>query len=329
VGNSVINFEPNPAKSFSRGGSTYLFDGKRAGVASFDTPKALGESIGRVVKLSKGRFMVDSTATLATGDGVCFIANGEAVGTNINAVDGQWITPNRTDGIAVGTEIYRNYDRLFSLSVERSRIRRAIEAQVTLSFTPSTITATATDCTGISVTTTLDYATDEAKNSAKMESVIREQMSKSGDTIFDITAVEITSLRFVPASVVAQLRRTLLELLESARVAAHTRPKLFVENIDAPYHKAEVNCYDNVTNALSRAFYIDHGAESIAEAVDSRQSTVGCRVMITDYCIRREIGQCLLKNPTIKGELYLERGRKRYKLTFDCKRCQMSLTDTI
>ena len=329
VGNSVINFEPNPAKSFSRGGSTYLFDGKRAGVASFDTPKALGESIGRVVKLSKGRFMVDSTATLATGDGVCFIANGEAVGTNINAVDGQWITPNRTDGITVGTEIYRNYDRLFSLSVERSRIRRAIEAQVTLSFTPSTITATATDCTGISVTTTLDYATDEAKNSAKMESVIREQMSKSGDTIFDITAVEITSLRFVPASVVAQLRRTLLESLESARVAAHTRPKLFVENIDAPYHKAEVNCYDNVTNALSRAFYIDHGAESIAEAVDSRQSTVGCRVMITDYCIRREIGQCLLKNPTIKGELYLERGRKRYKLTFDCKRCQMSLTDTI
>ena len=51
--------------------------------------------------------------------------------------------------------------------------------------------------------------------------------------------------------------------------------------------------------------------------------------MVTDYCIRREIGECLLKKPKLKGELYLERGRKKYKLTFDCKTCQMSLTDTL
>ena len=84
-----------------------------------------------------------------------------------------------------------------------------------------------------------------------------------------------------------------------------------------------------MTNRLSRSFYTDHGVKSISAGLDLSQNTAGCRVMITDYCIRREIGQCLLKKPTIKGELYLERGRKRYKLTFDCKACQMSLIDTI
>lgn len=329
VGTSQINFEPNPAKSFTRGGGIYLFDGKRAGVASFDTPKALGEKLGRVTKVARGRFMLDSSVTLANGDGICFITSGEAVGTNINAVDGNWITPNRIDGIAVGTEIYRNYDRLFSLAVERSKIRRAIETKIEICFTEKSITATATDCSGISITTTTDYTSDEAKNREKMESVIREQMSKSGDTIFEVTDVIISGVRFVPVSVVAQIRRELLYSLERARVAAHPTPRPFVENSNAKFYKEHLDCYDNVTNDLSRAFYISHGVKDITTGVDLQQSTAGCRVMVTDYCIRREIGQCLLKNPTIRGELYLERGRKRYKLTFDCKRCQMSLTDTL
>ena len=329
AGVSTVKFEPNPAKSFTRGGSIYLFDGKCAGVASFDTPKALGERIGRVVKVAGGRFLIDSDAEIATGDGVCFITNGEAVGTNINAVTGRWITPNRIEGIVVGTEIFRNYDRLFSLAVERNTIRRAIETKITVEFSEQSIEAIATDSTGISATIHLDCITEEAKNREKMESVVREQMSKSGQTIFDVTKVEIISVRFVPSSVLAQCRRELLEKLEKARVAAHLAPKAFAENIDAQYYKTEAECYDNITNALARNFYLDHGVKEVDEGIDIQPSTAGCRVMVTDYCIRREIGQCLLKNPTIKGELFLERGRKRYKLTFDCKACQMSLIDTI
>lgn len=329
VGSSTVEFEPNPAKSFTRGGGVYLFDGKRAGVASFDTPKALGERLGRVVKVAGGRFMIDSKPQVATGDGLCFIADGEAVGTNINAVDGCWITPNRIDGIKVGSEIYRNYDRLFTAAVERSRIRRAIDASVKVAFTEKSITATATDCTGMSVSITIDYVTDVAKNAEKMTSVIREQMSKSGDTIFDVTRVDISAVRFVPASVVASLRRELLAALEHKRVVGHSRGKAFEENPAALYPHSELTEQDNITNALARQFYTDHGVKSLQTGLDLSQTTVGCRVMVTDYCIRREIGQCLLKNPTIRGELFLERGRKRYKLAFDCKKCQMSLIDTL
>ena len=329
VGVSHIEFEPNTAKSFTRGGGTYLFDGKRAGVASFDTPKALGERIGRVTKVVGGRFAVDSTLRLATGDGVCFIAGGEAVGTNINAVEGQWITPNRIDGIKVGTELYRNFDRLFSATVERSRIRRAIEASVEVVFTDKSITATATDCTGVSASVTMEISTDEAKNAEKMEAVVVEQMSKSGQTIFDVVRVDVSAVRFVPASVVATLRRELLAALEQQRVAVYSHSRGFEERVGALYPRAELTEQDNVTNAVAREFYAQHGVKSIASGLDIEPTTVGHRVMVTDYCIRREIGQCLLCKPTISGELFLERGRKRYKLVFDCKKCQMSLIDTL
>ena len=329
VGISTITFEPNPAKSFTRGGSTYLFDGKSAGVASFDTPKALGERIGRVVRTAADRFLLDNNATLATGDGLCFIASGEAVGTNVNAVNGSWITPNRMDGIKVGTEIFRNYDRLFATAVEHCNIRRAIEATVTVTFTEQTISATITDSDNITTTVSIDYASDEAKNSEKMQQTVVAQFTKSGDTIFTITDVTVNGVRFAPASTLSQLRRQLLSAAEAKRIESYQRGSAFVENPEAKFYKNCITEQENVVNALAHRFYTDHGVEHIESGLDLSQSTVGSRVMVTDYCIRREIGQCLLCKPTIKGELFLERGRKRYKLTFDCKRCQMSLTDIV
>lgn len=49
--------------------------------------------------------------------------------------------------------------------------------------------------------------------------------------------------------------------------------------------------------------------------------------MVSDYCIRREIGECLHERHSLDGRLFLERGRKRYELNFDCAHCRMSLTD--
>ncbi|MBQ2417742.1 MAG: U32 family peptidase [Alistipes sp.] len=329
VGTSTITFEPNPAKSFTRGGSTYLFDGKSAGVASFDTPKALGERVGKVVRTAAERFLLDNNASLATGDGLCFISNGEAIGTNVNAVNGSWITPNRMEGIKVGTEIFRNYDRLFATAVERCNIRRAIEAAVAVTFTEQTISATITDSDNITTTVSIDYASDEAKNSEKMQQTVIAQFTKSGDTIFTITDVAVNGVRFAPASTLSQLRRQLLSAAETKRIECYQRGSAFVENPEAKFYKNCITEQENVVNALARRFYSDHGVEHIVSGLDLSQSTVGSRVMVTDYCIRREIGQCLLCKPTIKGELFLERGRKRYKLTFDCKRCQMSLTDIV
>ena len=60
---------------------------------------------------------------------------------------------------------------------------------------------------------------------------------------------------------------------------------------------------------------------------DLEASTAGRRVMRSAYCIRREIGECLLEGSRLDGDLFLVRGAKRYRLAFDCARCEMSLID--
>lgn len=328
AGHSVVEFTPDASKSFTRGATEYFFDGKRAGVASFDTPKAVGERIGKVERVAGRSVIIDRDTDLATGDGICFVVDGELVGTNINAVSGRAITPNSTAGLQRGTEIFRNFNRRFALAVERSRLRRAIDASITFSFTDEGITAVARDEQGITATAHTDCPTAEAQNVAKMEQVVRAQAIKSGDTPFDVVNVAIDgAVRFAPASAIAQLRREVLERLKQARIDHRTAQKMFVENPTAAYPDAHLTEQDNVTNRLAREFYTAHGVVRIAEGLDLRPSTEGCRVMLSDYCLRRELGECLRKKHTLCGALFLEHGRKRYALSFDCAACRMSLTD--
>ncbi|MDE7070138.1 MAG: U32 family peptidase, partial [Alistipes sp.] len=72
-GESVPDFRPDPAKSFTRGESEYFFGGRRRGVASFDTPKAVGQPLGRVSQVGRGWFRLEKPADLAPGDGLCFL----------------------------------------------------------------------------------------------------------------------------------------------------------------------------------------------------------------------------------------------------------------
>jgi putative protease len=78
-----------------------------------------------------------------------------------------------------------------------------------------------------------------------------------------------------------------------------------------------------VVNSLSRKFYTDHGVEHIDEGYDTLPDLTGVEVMRTPYCIRREIGQCLLKGSSLREPLTLKHGEDEYRLRFDCKRCMM------
>ena len=99
------------------------------------------------------------------------------------------------------------------------------------------------------------------------------------------------------------------------------------EDRSAPYPSKVLTAEENVTNRLAEEFYRDHGVTRIARGLDLEPATAGHPVMRSAYCIRREIGQCLKEHPTLKGELFLMRGRFRYRLRFDCARCEMSLID--
>ena len=166
-----------------------------------------------------------------------------------------------------------------------------------------------------------------AGNVEKMADTARRQIMKSGGTIFTITDVEVSGCDyFAPASVLADMRREGLELLREKRIANPIPHNIMADDGSARYPFEKVTRYENVTNRLSEEFYRAHGVEEIEPALESKP-TAGERVMISSYCIRRELGQCLKEKPTLKGDLFIEHGFARYRLEFDCKRCLMMLID--
>ncbi len=328
VGVSVPDFEPDPSKSFTRGESEYFFAGRRAGVASFDTPKAVGEYVGRVVRVEGRSFTLKGTAALSPGDGLCFRTGGALVGTNVNAVDGARITPNRMEGIVSGAEVYRNYDHRFNRLLEASRTRRVIPAAARVEVTDAGVTFRYVDCEGVAAEAHRALTPERAKNPEANAAALRTQAARSGDTIFAVGEVEVCGGEwFVPASLAAELRREGLERLAEARAARPIPHRILPENLAARYPSTRLTAEENVTNRLAEAFYRDHGVTEIERGLDLAPTTAGHTVMRSAYCIRREIGECLRERPRLRGELYLERGAQRYRLVFDCARCEMSLVD--
>ena len=328
VGESVPDFTPDPSKSFTRGESEYFFAGKRPGVASFDTPKAVGEQVGRVAKVSGGSFTLSGEAELAPGDGICFISPRGVMGTNVNAVEGRRITPNRMDGIVAGAAVYRNSDRLFNLRLERSRTRRVIPAAAVAEASAEGFTITYTDCEGVAASAGRTVPLDAAKNPGANASALRVQAMKSGDTIFMVRDVEVRGTEwFVPASLAAEVRREAFAALDEARRNRPLEHRILPDDPAARYPSEELTAEENVTNRLAEAFYRDHGVVRIERGLDLAPTTAGHRVMRSAYCIRREIGECLRERPQLRGDLYLEHGAHRYRLEFDCAACEMSLID--
>ena len=280
VGESRPDFQPDPSKSFTRGESEYFFDGRRAGVASFDTPKAVGEFVGRVARVDGRSFTLAEPHDLAPGDGICFRTRNGLAGTNVNEVAGNRIVPNRMEGVVPGAEVFRNFDRRFSLALDRSRTRRVIPVRADAAITPQRVTVRFTDCEGVAAEVTRDGVFEPAKDSRKMLETVAAQLSRSGDTIFDVREVRSEGCdRFVPVSLLAELRREGLERLRRARLDRPVVHAILPEDRSAPYPSKVLAAEENVTNRLAEEFYRDHGVRQIARGLDLEPATAGHPVM--------------------------------------------------
>ncbi len=324
VGRTTLDFCPNPAKSFTRGFTEYMYAGRSGDVASFSTPKAVGEYLGRVERVDSTGFTLDRQPAVATGDGLCFGNEGFFV----NRVEGRRIEPNHRIVLKRGTPIFRNYDRLFTQQVERSRMRRSIPVEAEVELTDKTIRLRYTDSEGCSVCSSREGIFPAAEQPEQMAELIKRQVKKSGDTIFEVERVAIMgAVRFLRAALLTELRREALEELLQARLNHSRRKEPLVEKPAARYPKRVLMAEENVTNSMAEAFYRAHGVEEIQQGMDLLPSTKGRCVMRTPYCIRREIGACLKEGRGQDETLYLEHGRHRYRLKFDCSACEMLLID--
>jgi putative protease len=266
---------------------------------------------------------------VSAGDGICFFAKGELQGTNINRVEGGRVYPNKCEGIAAGTEIYRNYDHAFVRAVEHSRMRRRIGVAARVGTAGNRrLEVVFTDETGLSVSVVREGVFEPAKDPAKMAATIREQLSRSGDTIFEVKSVETgkTVPPFIPVSLLAQMRREGLEGLREARTRLDPCRSPATEDTTARFPRERLTAAENVTNRLAESFWRDHGVTGTEPPLELRTPLSGEVLMRTRYCIRREMGECLREGTRLKGDLYIERGATRLRLGFDCNKCEMSVT---
>ena len=335
-GRSTILFSPDVSKSFNRGFTDYFLNGRNAGIWSPDTPKSIGELIGQIRIAGRGFITITGNKPLHNGDGLCYIGNdGELKGFRVNRVENGriflYIESGEMPSIAAGTDIYRNFDQEFEKILAKESAVRKIGVDILIEEIATGFRVCMTDEDGNHVTASADWKKENART--PQDNNIRTQLSKLGNTRFDAKSVEIkmTDARFIPSSLLSDLRRKAIESLERMRMETYRRPAAgCVSTSPMEYPVKELSYLGNVMNAESRIFFHDHGVSHIDDAFEIRQPQ-GASIMFCRHCIKHSLGLCP-KHGKASGDirakeplsLRLADGR-RFGLRFDCSLCQMEV----
>ena len=342
VGKSTYTFTPQPEKTFNRSATDYFVNGRKGDIGAFDTPKFSGEVLGKVSKVGKDFFEVETDTQLHNGDGVCFFdVHKELVGLRVNTVEGKRLYPNEMPvDIRNNTTVYRNRDHAFMRLLEKDSATRKIALEMIFAETSDGFTLSVTDETGLSATVQTVAEKQRADNVEKAENSLRDNLCKLGNT--DFTAAEIyvqtTQAWFIPASVINNLRRDAIEQIQNIRQAAYQRPtRKAAAEPPAVFPEDTLSYLANVYNQKARAFYQKHGVKLIAKAYEANEELGEVPVMITKHCLRFSHGLCPKEAKGVIGvqgtvtaePMTLINGNDRFTLKFDCKPCEMHVMGSI
>lgn len=339
-----IRFTPNLNKTFNRGFTDYFLNGRTSDLASFYTPKAMGEYVGKVKEIRGNSFNVAGTTSFANGDGLCFInSNNELEGFRINRAEGNRLFPLRMPrGLRKGIALYRNSDQLFEKELNGDNVQRKLGIRINIKASAEGLHIEAKTCDEkLHINLQKDISLEKAQKS-QIDN-IKRQISKFGNTIFTVedVIVEPTDFPwFIPNSILAEIRRQATDelmgrLSEMSENQKDTKTKdqaqQLPDNGKVSFHS--ISSYQppymyNIANRLAHSFYEQEGMSDITPAFEIRKPSSPL-VMQCRYCLRHELGQCkkshkqsgLLKEPL---HLRLADGRT-FRLEFDCKKCQMNI----
>ena len=329
-GHSDYTFEPRLERSFNRSFTHYFIDGHpapaTARMASLVTPKSMGEPAGRVEQVRGSRIRIDGDVALTNGDGLSFIdADGHYTGVRVNEVHGHDIILNDKVNVKPGAEVCRTFDKRFNDIISKPSATRRVAIDIALKIEDDKIVANIDDERGNHIVHTLNVGKLELARLPQAERQLAE-LSKLGNTIYELRSAEVVGDYFVPASVLSQLRREAVEWLDRSQRIAYTRDRRRAERYDVPCFATCLTSADNVANEVSRQFYIDHGVKQIEPAVEV-QPRKGGVVMTTRYCLRRELGACRreVNARKLPEPLLLRAEGFTLQVECDCKRCEMTL----
>lgn len=328
AGRSTYTFEPVAEKSFNRGFTPFLLEGRTADITAFNTPKSLGEPVGTVKEIKGNSFTVAGLKQLSNGDGLVFFnRKGELEGFRVNRVEANRVFPLDMPQLTPKTPLYRNFDQAFDKLLAKPSAERKLSVEIEFLDNPFGFTLCMEDETGARIMLTEPFAKELARR--EQQDNIRTQLSKLGNTPFEASKVVVglSENWFVPSSLLADMRRRGVEKLLEARRARYPREtvKRVQPSVSIPFPERQLTYLGNVANGKARSFYQDHGVEQIDPAFElSPRKDVP--LMFTEHCLRYSMGWCPTyqkdKSP-YKEPYYLLYKDTRLRLQFDCKHCQM------
>ena len=334
-------FEPDLKKTFNRGYTDYFLHGRQPDIYSPDTPKALGEYVGRVKELRNNSFTVAGTAAFSNGDGLCFINHEHQLeGFRVNRTEGNRLFPLKMPAhLRPRMALYRNNDEAFGKILAQRTAVRKIPVSITFG---TTAVGFALHVTGEGITpVTKTLAIEKQKAQKPQRRNIIEQLCKLGNTPYEAQQINITGAAdeyFIPSSRLAELRRAVVESIVPE--PSSLPPQAFSPNVSpVKYWQSEYKEYPylfNVSNHLSREFYARHGLRDAAPAfetpnADGESISSGCNHLLMQcrHCLRYSLGYCTKhggKEPHWREPLFLRLGDgRRFRLQFNCKECKMNL----
>lgn len=344
-GTCRFDFTPQLDKSFSRGFTHYFLQGRDREISSFDTPKSLGEEMG-TMKEQRGNYLtVAGVKPFHNGDGVCFLdEQGRLQGFRINRVDGNKLYPaGDVPRIKPRTRLFRNFDQEFERILARKSAERKIGVGWELADTSSGFALTVADEDGNRITLSFPYPKELARTPQPEN--LRTQLGKLGNTPFEVMplggtdspsattapaiAINLSQNWFIPASVIADWRRQAIDKLTAARRITYRRELHVWKPTRHRFPATSLTYLGNVMNTAARSFYQAHGVASVEPAYE-RQAVPEAVLMFCKHCLRYSMGWCPThqKGHSPYREPYYLVGTdgKRFRLTFDCKNCQMKVS---
>ncbi|WP_313161681.1 peptidase U32 family protein [Kosakonia cowanii] len=333
-------FIPSTDKTFHRGSTDYFVNARKIDIGAFDSPKFVGLPVGEVLKVGKDHLDVEVTEPLANGDGLNVLVKREVVGFRVNvaektAENRYRVFPNEMPD-ALKTlrphhALNRNLDHNWQQALLKTSSERRIGIDIELGGWQEQLVLTLTSEDGVSVTHTLDGQFDEANNAEKALDNLKDGLAKLGQTRYYAQKVDINlpGALFVPNSLLNQLRRETVEMLEEARLASYQRGSRKAVATPAPvYPETHLSFLANVYNHKAREFYHRYGVQLIDAAYEAHEEKGEVPVMITKHCLRFAFNLCPKQaKGNIKSwratPMQLVHGDEVLTLRFDCRPCEM------
>ena len=330
-GTSVCDFVPVLEKCFNRSYTHYFLNERHHPngfkMASLITPKSLGEKIGCVNQCRGNKLTIDTRQSLNNGDGLSYFTGTEFSGFRVNKVEKGVVYANTPLQLAPGTVIYRTYDKAHDDSVAKSKTERKIMLNAVLRSAGNMLILDLSDERGNYISKAIDA---DALELSKSDQRVRqkESLAKLGNTIYALAECDILTDAFVPASLLTQLRREAVELLEKAQNISYRREMRKAEDKTSQCFTQELVSADNVANHIAEQLYADHGATVKEYAIEVAKAKPDQPLMHTRYCIRRELGACKKSSnaKSLPDKIFLRTGKTLLAVNCDCLKCEMTIT---